>query len=132
MKMTNGCVCKLGIPHYHTLDSLHIFTSCVLVFSTFDGILHHIQNTHTLFQDGKCEYFLLFISYLDDFIPLYRLSLISILVCQFTTGDKIMDVPEVKISVTLKRTDSSLINDHLKSENTTVSKMWLENLIIIC
>ena len=51
----------------------------------------------------------IYILYLDS-ICLYRLSLMTIQICQFTAGDKLMDSPDAKISITM-------INDHLQPKH---------------
>ena len=48
-----------------------------------------------------------------------------ILVCQITAGDNLTDVPEVKISVIT-------VDDHLRPENTGITKELVSKLIIIC
>ena len=66
----------------------------------------------------------LYIIFVDNFLLLYDLLLVIIIVCHLTSGSKIMDVPEAKISVTSKRGYPSLvdINDHLRPWNIVITK----------
>ena len=61
----------------------------------------------------KVQFYILF---LDNFLLLYRLSSMVIVVCNLTVRSKIMDVTDVKILVTSRRGGPSLvdINDHLR------------------
>ena len=54
---------------------------------------------------------------------LYRLLIIVIIICQLTAGSKNTDIREVKLSVTSKRGDSSVvdINDQLRPDNTLIT-----------
>ena len=94
MKLTNGCVYKLGIPHYHPSDGLYICTSYSLVFTTLIGIITNIENTHhSLTANHK---YCLYVIYVDNPFLFYSLSLVTILICQLTAEDKFMKVPEAK------------------------------------
>ena len=64
---------------------------------------------------------IIFTLYVENFIfffLLYRLSLVIIQICHLPAGGKLLGIQDVKISLTT-------INDHLKHENTVITRELL-------